>query len=362
MEMFELKRDTVYHHLRKEIIAGRLRSGKLPRETELAKSLGVGKVTLRDSLSRLEDEGYIKRIHGKGTFVYPDGVNQSAVTIMVIHGALSGFEHPGHYIVPEIARCASENQLKTFITTAAAINMFSESDIKTFIKSNYIFGIALVMNLFTGHEPFLLKLKATGIPIVITHGDMHDAEVTGLPCIAVSQRAGWEDAIAYLAGLGHRRIAIIGSSEYSFRGCSLQETLQLLKKYHAVSDESLIRRSTFNQQETIETVKTLFSNSARPTAILCFSDFYAIYVYDALKELNLRIPQDVAVMGICGYPDAPRLLTPPLSTIDYGYAKFAQMAVEMLQEIEKWIDPLTGNGKLRINPYKLVKRESTELK
>ena len=359
MEMFELKKDQVYNHLRKEIVSGRLRSGKLPRETELAKSLGVGKVTLRDSLSRLEDEGYIKRIHGKGTFVYSDGAVTAAATIMVIHGAESGIEMPWRYIVPEIPRYAAEKHLKAFVTTDAAIHMFSESAIRDFVKSRHIIGIVAVMSRFNGQEPILTKMRAAGVPIVIAHGKEDDVKATGLPCITVSEKDSWEAAIAYLAGIGHRRIAMIGHC-FNFRDCSMAEILQLLKKYHASVDESLIRSTDFNRQDIIKTAKSLCLNPLiRPTAILCFSDFFAIYVYDALKELKLRIPHDVAVMGICGYPDA-WLLNPPLSTIDYGYAKFAEMAVEMLQEPGKWFDPVTGKGKLRLNPFKLIKRESTE--
>lgn len=363
METLELKKDKVYLGLKQDILSGRLPSGgKLPRETDLARELGVGRITLRASLDRLENDGFIRRIHGKGTFVYPDSATTDAATIMVIHGGGSGFELPWHYIVPEITRCATEKQLKAFITTDTAINMFSESDIQAFVKSNHIIGIAAVTNNFNGHEPFLKKIKSAGVPAVITHAWISDAIVTGLPCISVSEKDGWEAAISYLAGVGHRRIAVIGNPDNNFRHCSRQENKQLLEKYHASPDDSLIRTAKFDRADIIETVKALFANqTSRPTAILCYSDFYAIYVYDALKELKLRIPEDVAVMGICGYPDA-RMLNPPLSTIDFGYAKFAEMAVEMLQEPEKWIDPVTGKGKLRLKPFKLIKRQSTELK
>ncbi len=361
METLELKKDKIYFKLKQDIVSGMLLSGsKMLSEPELARKLGVGRITLRASFDRLEHDGFIKRIQGKGTFVYPDGATTDVATIMVIHGADSGFESPSHYIVPEIIRCATEKQFKVFAMTEAAINMFSDSDIKVFVKSNHIIGIAAVTNRFTGQEPILKKMKASGVPIVITHGAMDDTKITGLSCIAVSQRDGWGEAIAYLTKLGHQRIAVIGKTGASFRGYSLSETLQLLKKYHAVPDEALIHVTNFDRQQIIETVKDLWSVPAsRPTAILCFSDFYAIYVYDALKELKLRIPHDVAVMGICGYPDA-LLLNPPLSTIDFGYAKFAEMAVEMLQEPGKWIDPIHGKGILRVKPFKLIKRESTE--
>ncbi len=361
MEALEFKKDQIYRNLKQNITSGKFPSGKrLPREVELAQELGVARITLRSSLDRLELDGYIKRIRGKGTFVYPDRASSDVATIMVIHNAINGFEEPANYIVPEIARCATEKQLKAFITTNTALNMFSESDIRKFAQSNHIVGIVALMSNFTKQEePILARMRSAGVPIVIVHGRIDDAKNTGLACISVSKRDSWEAAIAYLTGLGHRRIAMIGHPIGGFRNYSLPETLQLLKKYHASPDENLIRITGFNQQDIIETVKFFYSNPLRPTAILCFSDFYAIYVYDALNELKLRIPEDVAVMGICGYPDA-RMLNPPLSTIDYGYSKFAEMAVEMLQEPKKWFDPVTGNGKLRLKPFKLIKRQSTE--
>ena len=93
METLELKKDKVYLGLKQDILSGRLPSGgKLPRETDLARELGVGRITLRASLDRLENDGFIRRIHGKGTFVYPDGATTDASTIMVIHGGGSGFQ------------------------------------------------------------------------------------------------------------------------------------------------------------------------------------------------------------------------------------------------------------------------------
>lgn len=43
--------------------------GKLPAEPELAKIMGVSRMTLRQALSLLKDDGVIKNIHGKGNFI-----------------------------------------------------------------------------------------------------------------------------------------------------------------------------------------------------------------------------------------------------------------------------------------------------
>lgn len=366
-----LKKNTVYNQLKRDIVSGKLRAGeKLPQGVELAKDLGVSHNTLRSALAKLEKDGYIAMIHGKGTFVYPDNAKVNAVaTIMVLHGNDSGFEAPWRYIVPEISRNAAEKQLKSFISTDAAMNIFSESDIREFVKANNVVGIISVMSNFNGTEPIIPRMKAAGVPVVITHGRQHDTEVTGFASICVPEMSVWEDAIAYLAGLGHKKIGIIGSapvSSYSSRVCpfrfnTYEQTLDLLEKYGADPIPELIKTAIFDKDKIGDTVEEFFQNQKKPTAILCFSDFFAIYVYETLKRLKLRIPEDVAVMGICGYPDA-RLLSPPLSTIDYGYAELGRMAVEMLETPEKWFEPLTGKGRQRIKPYKLIKRQSTEPK
>ncbi len=360
-----LKKNTVYNQLKRDIISGKLRAGeKLPQGVDLAKELGVSHNTLRSAMAKLEKDGYIAMIHGKGTFVYPDNAkSQVTSTIMVLHGNDNGFEAPWRYIVPEVSRNAAEKQLKSFISTDAAMNIFSESDICEFVKANNVIGIVSVMSNFNGTEPVISKMKAAGVPVVITHGRMTDTEITGFASICVPEMCVWEDAIAYLAGLGHRRIGIIGSSNpvHQFRFNTLERNMELLEKYGVVTDPDLIHTSLLDKNQINYAIESLFRNLHKPTAILCFSDFYAIYVYDTLKQMKLRIPEDVAVMGICGYPDA-RLLNPPLSTIDYGYAEFARMAVEMLEQPDKWFDSLTLRGKQRVKPYKLVKRQSTELK
>lgn len=361
METLELKRDKTYNKLKLDILSGKRLSGaKLPSEIDLARELRVARITLRSSLERLEHDGYIKRIHGKGTFVHPDSSTASRAGIMVIQGAGNGFEFSWNCIVPEITRCAVGKNLKIFITSDTLIKMLSVNDIRQYVKFNHITGIIAVISSFVDAKPVLEKIRSAGTGAVITIGRMDDVKNAGFANISALEKEGWEAAIAYLAGLGHRNIGVIGHPVASFRGLSIEEMLKLLKKYDVSPDESLICKVDFNRLDIIKTVNTFCSNSVgTATAILCYSDFYAIYVYDALKKLKLRIPQDVAVMGFGGYPDVV-FLDPPLSTIDCGYGELAEIALEMLEYPEKMIDPSAKNELNRIKPYKLLKKSSSE--
>jgi len=66
----ELLSDQVYSHLRERLAEGHFPAGyKLPAESDLARTLNVSRVSLREALQRLELEGYIERKRGVGTFV-----------------------------------------------------------------------------------------------------------------------------------------------------------------------------------------------------------------------------------------------------------------------------------------------------
>lgn len=66
--------DQVKTHVRRTIADGGFEGGRIPPETELAADLGVSRTTVRDALSRLEQEGVIYRRQGAGTFVNEAGL------------------------------------------------------------------------------------------------------------------------------------------------------------------------------------------------------------------------------------------------------------------------------------------------
>ncbi len=66
--------DQVKTNLKERIVDGDFEGGRIPSETELAAELGVSRTTVRDALSRLEQEGAIYRKQGAGTFVNEPGL------------------------------------------------------------------------------------------------------------------------------------------------------------------------------------------------------------------------------------------------------------------------------------------------
>jgi len=66
--------DQVKAHIKQQILDNAYEDDRVPAEMDLANDLGVSRTTVRDALSRLENEGVIYRKQGAGTFVNRPGL------------------------------------------------------------------------------------------------------------------------------------------------------------------------------------------------------------------------------------------------------------------------------------------------
>ncbi len=92
-----------------------------------------------------------------------------------------------------------------------------------------------------------------------------------------------------------------------------------------------------------------------PTAIFCAQDRIAAQVYRALYEMQLAIPDDVAIIGFDDHIDVATALLPPLSTMALPHYQMGKWAVEyLMQDAGESLDPV--QVKL---PCPYVERQST---
>ena len=79
-------------------------------------------------------------------------------------------------------------------------------------------------------------------------------------------------------------------------------------------------------------------------------------MYETLYELNIKIPEQMSVMGFCGYPGA-QFMNPPLSTVDLMYEKIGRDAADLILRSAEWFGkrnkPMTV-----FSPHKVISGES----
>ena len=330
MNMESLKKDIIYRQLRAAILSGNYPPGtKLPCEVDFARELGVGKVTLRSALARLADERLIERRTRFGTTVAGKAFGLRRILVVMQPAATP--EVQCQYILPGIeARCREfgmevEICLTVFLEDARVEKIGDGCD-----------GILLLSNNFQGDEKLLRLVHASGLPAAVV-GVQRDHAVTGCAVLAHDHKAAWEAGLRLLARKGHRRVATLWhhtavpyAGSRTFREA---EYSALLMKLGLCADAELVRTVSYPQNSDVaEHVRALLRLSQPPTALMCFSDFIALEVYDALEKLRLRIPEDVMVMGYCGYPGGARL-NPPLCTVDLQYERLGRQSVDLLLEV-----------------------------
>jgi len=148
--------------------------------------------------------------------------------------------------------------------------------------------------------------------------------------VAADNAAGARDMVKHLASLGHREVAFIAGPE------SNRDALLRLQGYRAAIREfgleaapDLVARGGFTESSGYEAARQLLARVPRPTAIFAANDCMAVGALSALREMGLRVPEDVAVTGFDDIASSS-YLTPQLTTVRVEAWRLGQRAVQML--------------------------------
>jgi LacI family transcriptional regulator len=131
--------------------------------------------------------------------------------------------------------------------------------------------------------------------------------------------------------------------------------LEALRENGISIDRSLVSCGKIDFDCARENTLQLLQRPHRPDAILAFNDIVTYAAFDAIKSLDLRIPDDVAIIGFTD-GDTTAFVTPPLSVIaDQAYLE-GQKACELL------LRNINGDPKIykEVVPMQIILRQSTE--
>lgn len=181
-------------------------------------------------------------------------------------------------------------------------------------------------------NPGLHALAEEGFPLVLI-GDLAGARICS---VDVDNRAAGGVAVKHLLSLGHRRIGCITNaplSGYRVTEERLQGYRDALNAAAIAFDESLVRYGEYTPESGFSCMNSLLDEAVpRPTAVFVASDVVAFGAMAAIQQRNLRIPEDIALVG---YDDVPlaRYVNPPLTTIRLPAAEEGRRAGELLLDL-----------------------------
>jgi LacI family transcriptional regulator len=204
------------------------------------------------------------------------------------------------------------------------------------------------------HRPVRLPAVLRDIPTVLLDCFVEDRQ---LPSVVPDEYNGSFIATKYLLDHNHRRIGFINNIDDIPATTGRLEGYQAaLESYGVPFDPSLITREKSIQDGGYRGALELLRQENRPTALFCFNDRMAMGAYDAIRKLNLRIPEDVAVMGFDNQDLIAAHLYPSLSTMELPHYQMGSWAAQHLIEI---LSESEYNGPMQHKiECQLVERES----
>lgn len=174
-------------------------------------------------------------------------------------------------------------------------------------------------------ENVLPVLMSRKLPFVLLG---RRSEPADLNWVDVDNTRGAAEAVEFLIGLGHRRIATItGSLEQRESTDRLAGFRQAMHEAGLTSD--LHHDGHYTERGGCEGARALMSLPEPPTAIFCESDAMAYGALLAIYEMGRRVPDDVSVLG---YDDLPSsaFTIPPLTTVRQPIVEMGECAVNAL--------------------------------
>jgi LacI family transcriptional regulator len=152
-----------------------------------------------------------------------------------------------------------------------------------------------------------------------------------LPSVVPDEVQGGYAATEALLKRGHRRIGFInGIPDWPASIGRMQGYRRALGDYGVPYDESLFQSGDWFQESCYTATRALFALADPPTALFCGNDWMAMGAYDALKELGLAIPSQVALVGFDNREMIAAHMRPPLTTMALPYFEMGYWGVEYL--------------------------------
>lgn len=211
-------------------------------------------------------------------------------------------------------------------------------------------GVAVMT--FGIEQPLLEHPAERNIPLVFVDVG---PEQPGISILNVDYHHGIRQGVQHLAALGHRDIAFVAGP---LRLHSAQSRLtafnRTLRECGIPVNPAWILPGDHTMEGGIAAAEQLLHKKILPTAIMCSNDMLAIGVLHSLSRSNIRVPNDISLIGFDDIRMA-EMMIPPLTTVQMSRLDLARSAVFALRA---HIEDLSPKPEYKVDT-RLVVREST---
>lgn len=167
----------------------------------------------------------------------------------------------------------------------------------------------------------------------------------GASAALVDHRGGVYAAVQHLAGLGHRRIGLVGAPTAIRPGREFASALRAAGAELGV--EVVLEAGIWTLDFGVEGTRRMFGAADPPTAVLAGSNRVVFGVLQELRARRLRVPEDVSVVVMDDIPSFA-FVDPPLTALSQQSYSLGRMAAELLLQRFDGAEPGLSMASMRL--------------
>jgi LacI family transcriptional regulator len=305
----------------------------------VSKALSGSKEISEDLAKKIIDiaieQGYFENKH-KRKIQY---TKNKALTIAIICPEIISFAY-----ARDITAIKNEIDSRDGLTSIYVYD-FSIEKLNQIIKTITVRNCADGIILFPIYDEF----KRTSIPMVAISQNTSDID-----SVFHDMYSCFDDIIGYLKSLGHKDIAFVGETYTMSKFYAYNNSL---KKFGLPfkEDNVYIINERF-EQIGYHAVEQMLKKRHLPTAVICAYDEIALAMIHSLSAHNIKIPQQISIVGINDIP-ASEYAQVPLTTVRIFQEEQGEIAINLLYD--KIFNGSKNIQHITVN-HELIKRNSTD--
>jgi DNA-binding LacI/PurR family transcriptional regulator len=304
---------------------------RLPPIRALAAQVGVHHHTIRAAYKQLEADGLVSIGHGVGATVRPfTSLQLARPTIGRLAGSIgilvAGFDPFYMPFLRGIEAVADRIRALTIICVT------EDSPVKAKVQIDQLVarGVGGIIAASVGRlVQDQLQPSGTAQPVPVVYCDQPD--LGGQAIVFDADGAGFE-AAAHLGDHGHDRLVLLTAPVDWPNMAALYRGYRRAATEGRIGGVEALVVDAFTVEAGAAAARRVLEGPGRPTAIAAAADVLAIGALLAARELGLRVPEDLAVVGY-GDIEIARLLDPPLATVSTPTLEMGRLAAERLDRL-----------------------------
>lgn len=316
----------IYNTLKREIIDGKYNYGDVfPSERALKEIFNVNHLTIRKSLSKLEEENFLLRKSGIGTTVIYSRNSYTYTAKNEITAVYFILEEIDDFTSEILNKLEAECRKKDITVSFYCHHRDKNIENKVYDKAIRYDASIIILTPTSSLLNWLAFSNALNRTIIF------DGYIEGLNCpqILSDDISGSYNAVHYLAVMGHRKIAHI-SSDFKITGENRKKGyMKAVEDLHLHNDPALIENGAYLIEGGYFAAKKIMEKHPDCTAFFCANDYSAFGTIELLKEKNLFPGKDYSIIGYGDYKVSEVL---DLTSVNQQVDKICRQIIILLDE------------------------------